>query len=101
MAINNGDTVVCLPPHLDTYLQKSIFHMLAEPCSCQRHLEVKLAEAVDSQRQMQNQVHVLLRRLEEAEAKCAKSRVRKLRNHFAFNLFVSVLSSRFQLSHLS
>lgn len=74
MVRNRAAGGLSLPAELDTYVQDSILHML-EPCSCQEHLQPKLAEAEDSQRQMQLHVHKLLRRLEETEVKCAKSRV--------------------------
>ncbi|KAG0630175.1 hypothetical protein M758_1G159600 [Ceratodon purpureus] len=67
------DAALALPAEVDDLLQQTVGRML-EPCSCQDHWEVKFAEAVDSQRQLQEQVYVLLRRLEEADLRCSKSR---------------------------
>lgn len=68
------DAAMALPAEVDTYVQDTVCRML-ESCSCEDHWEVKFAEAVDSQRQLQEQVYVLLRRLEQADLRCAKSRV--------------------------
>ena len=68
------DAAMALPSEVDKYVQETVGRML-EPCSCHDHWELKFAEAVDSQRQLQEQVYVLLRRVEEAECRCAKSRV--------------------------
>jgi len=70
----DGDVAAVMPAEVEKYLQETVSNML-EPCSCQDYWEVKFAEAVDSQRQLQEQVYVLLRRLEEADLRCAKSRV--------------------------
>lgn len=67
------DAAMALPAELDQYVQETVGRML-ERCSCRDHWEVKFAEAVDSQRQFQEQVYVLLRRLEEADLRCTKSR---------------------------
>jgi hypothetical protein len=71
------DAAMALPAELDQYVQETVGRML-ERCSCRDHWEVKFAEAVDSQRQFQEQVYVLLRRLEEADLRCTKSRVCRL-----------------------
>lgn len=69
----DGDGATTMPADIEKYVQETVCNVL-EPCSCQDHWEIKFAEAVDSQRQLQEQVYVLLRRLEEADLKCAKSR---------------------------
>lgn len=71
---DEGDAAMCIPAEVDKYIQESVSHLL-EPCSCQDYWEVKFAEAVDSQRQLQEQVYILLHRLEEANMRCTKSRV--------------------------
>ncbi|XP_024372450.1 uncharacterized protein [Physcomitrium patens] len=70
---DEGDAAMCIPAEVDKYIQESVSHLL-EPCSCQDYWEVKFAEAVDSQRQLQEQVYILLHRLEEANMRCTKSR---------------------------
>ena len=82
------DAALALPAEVDDLLQQTVGRML-EPCSCQDHWEVKFAEAVDSQRQLQEQVYVLLRRLEEADLRCSKSRV-CLSSVFIFQGAISV-----------
>lgn len=68
------DVSTTLPAEVEKYVQETVCNIL-EPCSCQDYWEVKFSEAVDSQRQLQEQVYVLLRRLEEADMRCTKSRV--------------------------
>lgn len=70
---DEGATMV-MPAELDKHVQLTVSHMI-NPCPCQDYWEGKLAEAVDSQRLLQEQVHVLLRRLEQADLRCAKTRV--------------------------
>ncbi len=71
---DTGSGAFALPLELDTYVQKSIAHLL-EPCACRQHLDSKLSEAEDHRRQLQLQVHELYSRLEEADCKCAKAKV--------------------------
>lgn len=68
------DVATTMPVEVEKYVQETVCNML-ESCNCQDYWEVKFTEAVDSQRQLQEQVYVLLRRLEEADFRCAKSRV--------------------------
>ncbi|CAM6010163.1 unnamed protein product [Sphagnum balticum] len=70
---DTGSGTFALPLELDTYVQKSIAHLL-EPCACRQHLDSKLSESEDHRRQLQLQVHELHSRLEEADCKCAKAK---------------------------
>lgn len=77
-----------MPAELDKHVQLTVSHMI-NPCPCQDYWEGKLAEAVDSQRLLQEQVHVLLRRLEQADLRCAKTRDEAARNAQALKRQVS------------
>lgn len=69
------DTVMSMSAELDNVMLEIVCHMM-EPCPCEDFWKAKFEEAVDSQRQLQEHVHVLLRRLEEADFRCLKARVR-------------------------
>ncbi|XP_024392129.1 uncharacterized protein [Physcomitrium patens] len=67
------DTVMSMSAELDNVMLEIVCHMM-EPCPCEDFWKAKFEEAVDSQRQLQEHVHVLLRRLEEADFRCLKAR---------------------------